>query len=318
MSAAGRRTLGAVFPTREIGSDPAEIRAWAAGVSALGYGHVAVADHVLGMAPAAWRGRAARRSPSGRGFSHRDDFHEPLVLLSFLAATTRELGLLTSVLILPQRQAALVAKQAAELDALSGGRLRLGVGLGWNPLEYQAMGAAWKGRGAVLEEQIELMRKLWTQEVVSLEGRFHRVPPAGLRPKPVQRPLPVWLGGRSDAALARIGRIGDGWILDSGTSAEAAAAGRHAIEAAAVRAERDPGEIGLEARVTAATVEVEPALRAWRAAGATRVAIDTQGGGLGGADDHLRLLESVAARWDAVCATSEDRALKTGRPRPST
>lgn len=303
MSAArGRGMLGAVLPTREIGSDPAEIRIWADGVAALGYGHVAVADHVLGIASAAWKGRRVRHSPSGRTFSEQDDFHEPLVLLAFLAAIAPELGLLTSVLILPQRQATLVAKQAAELDALSGGRLRLGVGLGWNPLEYEALGADWSRRGAMLEEQIELMRRLWTEQTVSFEGRFHHLPPAGLRPKPAQRRLPIWIGGRSEAALRRVGRLGDGWILDSGTGVEAARAGRRTIEEAAEGAGRDPAAIGLEARVAAASAEVEPALRKWRAAAAARVAIDTQGGGLRGADDHLRLLETVAVRWDAVCA----------------
>jgi probable F420-dependent oxidoreductase len=303
-----RVRLGAVFPTREIGSDPAAIRRWAAGAAALGYDHVSAADHVLGIAPTAWRGRSApQRSPSGRSFSHRDDFHEPFVLLAFLAAAAPALALLSSVLILPQRQTALVAKQAAELDALSGGRLRLGVGLGWNRLEYEAMGAAWEERGARLEEQIELMRRLWTEDSLSFRGRFHRLPPAGLRPKPVQDPLPLWLGGRSARSLKRIGRLGHGWILDSGTTPGDAAEGRQLIATAAREAGRDPAAIGLEPRVAAAGTSIAKVRRTveeWLQAGATHLSIDTQGGGLGSVDDHLELLAGVAGRGDAAATGS--------------
>src|SRR5207247_3395395 len=178
--------IGAVFPQTEIGADPSAVRAWAEAVEELGYQHVLAFDHVLGA------GRDTRPD-WGRRYDSETSFHEVFVLFGYLAAVTSSVELVTGVLVLPQRQTALVAKQAAEVDVLSGGRLRLGVGVGWNDVEYQALGVDFASRAALYEEQVELMRRLWTEETVTFEGSFHHVDRAGILPRPVQQPIPVWM-----------------------------------------------------------------------------------------------------------------------------
>ena len=196
--------LGVVFPQTEIGTDPGAIAAFARAAEDLGFAHLLIYDHVLGAVP---------RGGEWLGYTYEDAFHEPLVLLGYLAGVTTRLVLATGILILPQRQTALVAKQAAEVDLLTQGRLRLGVGVGWNSVEYEVLGENFHQRGARLEEQIAVLRALWTQEVVTFTGRFHRIVEAGINPLPVQRPIPIWFGGESEAAMRRIARLGDGWIL---------------------------------------------------------------------------------------------------------
>jgi probable F420-dependent oxidoreductase len=195
--------FGAIFPTPEIGNDPVAIRDWAQAAEALGYAHVIAYDHVLG---AEHEGRTPRLMGP---YTERDAFHEPLTLFAYLAAVTRQLELATGVLILPQRQTALVAKQAAEVDLLSGGRLRLGVGSGWNHVEYAALGVPWERRGARMEEQVELLRRLWREPVVDYTGEFHRVERAGILPLP-GRSIPIWYGAFAPVALKRAARTGDG------------------------------------------------------------------------------------------------------------
>jgi probable F420-dependent oxidoreductase len=195
--------LNAVFPTRDIGSDPAKIRDWAQAVEDLGFDDIEVADHVFGT---------AARDGWTPTYDESKPFHETFVMLGFLAAVTRKIRLTSGVLILPQRQTGVVAKQAAEVDLLSGGRLRLGVGVGWNFVEYEALGADWKTRGARQDEQIEVMRRLWTGDLVTYKGRFHDLKQVNINPGPVQRPIPIWFGGSSDAAIKRAARIGDGWM----------------------------------------------------------------------------------------------------------
>jgi probable F420-dependent oxidoreductase len=222
---------GAIFPTTEIGSDPVVIRDWAQAAEALGYAHVIAFDHVLGA-------EHAGRKPALTGpYTERDGFHEPLTLFAYLAGVTRRIELATGVLILPQRQTALVAKQAAEVDLLSGGRLRLGVGSGWNHVEYAALGVPWEKRGARMEEQVELLRRLWREPRIDYTGRFHRVERAGILPLP-GRPIPIWYGAFAPVALQRAARTGDGvffaaapsrvrglqekllgWLRDAGRSA---------------------------------------------------------------------------------------------------
>src|SRR6185436_13789954 len=143
---------------------------------------------------------------------HEHPFHEPMVLFGFLAGVTAHLQLTTGILILPQRQTALVAKQAAEIDVLSNGRLRLGVGLGWNHVEYEALGMDFRTRGRRVEEQVEVLRKLWTEPLVTYRGTGHVIDNAGLNPMPVQRPIPIWFGGSAEPALKRAARLGDGWM----------------------------------------------------------------------------------------------------------
>ena len=284
----GQPQIGAVFPQTELGGDPGAIRAWVQAVGDLGYAHIAVFDHVIGADPqvhADWN----------RPYTVETTFHEILVLLGFVAALA-PLELVSSVVILPQRQTVLVAKQAAEIDLLSEGRFRLGVGIGWNPVEFEALGQRFNNRGARFEEQIELMRRLWTEPSLSFEGRYERVTGAGIRPLPVQRPIPVWIGGSADVALARAGRLADGWFpqVQPGPKLEHAIA---VVHGAAVEAGRDPAEIGMEGRVSLSDVGIDgvPArVQAWREAGASHVAIGTMGAGLATVDDHLAALTTVA------------------------
>jgi probable F420-dependent oxidoreductase len=195
--------LNAFFPTRDIGSDPVKIRDWAQAAEDLGYAGIEVADHVFG---------ATARDGWTPLYNETDPFHETFVTLGFLAAVTKTIRLSSGVLILPQRQTGLVAKQAAEADILCGGRLRLGVGVGWNFVEYQALGMDWNTRGARQAEQIEVLRRLWTDDVVTFRGRFHDLKEVSIIPAPIQRPIPIWLGGSSDAAVKRAARLGDGWM----------------------------------------------------------------------------------------------------------
>ena len=176
--------LGAVFPQTEIGADPVGVKDYVQAAEAMGYEHLLVFDHVLGA-------DASKRDSWDRPYSSVDMFHEPFVLFGYLAGITEKIELTTGVLILGQRQTALVAKQAAEIDVLSGGRLRLGIGVGWNEVEYEALGERFTNRGRRSEEQIELMRALWTQDTVDFQGRHHQVSHAGINPLPVQRPIPM-------------------------------------------------------------------------------------------------------------------------------
>jgi probable F420-dependent oxidoreductase len=195
--------LNAMFPTRDIGADASRIRDWAQAAEDLGYTCIEVPDHVFG---------AAARDGWTPLYNETDPFHETFVTLGFLAAVTRRIGLSSGVLIAPQRQTGLIAKQAAEVDLLSGGRLRLGIGVGWNHVEYEALGSDWKTRGARQAEQIQLLRRLWTEDLVSFSGRYHVVRAVNIVPAPVQRPIPIWLGGISDAAVRRAARLADGWM----------------------------------------------------------------------------------------------------------
>jgi probable F420-dependent oxidoreductase len=230
--------FGAVFPTTEIGRDPVAIRDFAQAAENLGYTRITTYDHVLGAE------HADREPPLKGPYTPSDAFHEPLVLFGFLAAHTERVELATGVMVLPQRQTALVAKQAAEVDMLSGGRLVLGVGTGWNHVEYTSLSTTFRDRARRLDEQIEVLRALWSDELVDVDGRFHRIERAGLNPLP-GRLIPIWLGGSSDAALARSARIGDGHIFGH-------AGGRIVAAAAKLRAElheqgRDDSSFGMEA-----------------------------------------------------------------------
>ncbi|HEY2442238.1 MAG TPA: LLM class F420-dependent oxidoreductase, partial [Streptosporangiaceae bacterium] len=254
--------VGVVFPQTEIGPDPAAVRAYAERVEELGYRHVMAYDHVLGADP------AVHKDWSGP-YDISSAFHEPLVLFGYLAALTR-LELVTGIIILPQRQTALVAKQAAEVDLLSGGRLRLGIGLGWNRVEYEALGKDFSTRGRRADEQVALLRRLWTERSVTFEGDSERVTGAGLAPLPVQRPIPIWFGASSTAAYQRAGRLGDGWFpqVPPGPRLDAA---RAVVEEAAVAAGRDPSAIGMDGRIswTADTAGFVAKADGWRQAGAS-------------------------------------------------
>ncbi|MCW2906323.1 MAG: hypothetical protein JWL68_1112 [Actinomycetia bacterium] len=279
--------IGVVFPQTELGPDAGAVRAYGGRVEELGFRHVMAYDHVVGADPAVHQGWSG-------AYDVRTTFHEPMVMFGFLAALT-SLELVTGIIILPQRQTVLVAKQAAEVDLLSGGRFRLGVGLGWNEVEYEALGQDFRTRGRRIEEQVTLMRRLWTEESVTHEGEFDRVTAAGLAPRPVQRPIPVWFGAQSERAYRRAGRLADGWFPQVSPGPELDKA-REIVSAAAREAGRDPAQLGLEGRVSwrgDATKLAEQAGR-WNDAGATHLAVNTMGAGLASLGDHLGALEQAA------------------------
>jgi probable F420-dependent oxidoreductase len=280
--------VGVVFPQTELGGDVGAVRAYAERVEELGYRHVLAFDHVVGADPAVhtgWNGP----------YDVHTTFHEPMVLFGYLAGVTRSLEFVTGVIILPQRQTVLVAKQAAEVDLLSSGRFRLGIGIGWNAVEYEALGEDFTNRGKRSEEQIELMRHLWTEQTVTFDGKFHKVTGAGLAPLPVQRPIPVWIGAASTPGLERAGRIADGWFPMVAPGPELDAA-RSVVEQAATAAGRDPKSIGMQAWVNwqRSVDEVADEVAKWATAGASHVSINTMGAGLDTVDDHLAVLTSVA------------------------
>jgi probable F420-dependent oxidoreductase len=279
--------VGVVFPQTEIGSDPGAIKSYAQTAEGLGYTHILAYDHVLGAnpnRPGGWQGP----------YSSEDPFHEIFQLFSFMAAVTEKIRFVTGILILPQRQTALAAKQAASLDVLSGGRLRLGVGLGWNAVEYQALGENFHNRGRRVEEQVELMRRLWTEELVTFEGKWHSIPDAGINPLPVQRPIPVWFGGNHPNVLRRIGQFGDGW-LPNRLEAEDARPYWEEIKQHALEAGRDPGTIGLEPRLRYADGEPKvwnEKITDWKALGATHLSINTMGAGFTTAQQHIKAIRT--------------------------
>ncbi len=277
--------LGVVFPQTEIGSDPGAVRDYAQAAEALGYEHLLVFDHVLGA-------DASKREEWNRPYSHVDTFHEPFVLFGYLAGITETLQMTTGILILPQRQAALVAKQAAAVDVLTGGRLRLGIGVGWNDVEYEALGESFRNRGRRCEEQIELMRALWTQEIVNFDGRYHKVTHAGINPLPVQQPIPVWFGGGADLVVDRIGRLGDGWFPQfqpDGAGQERIGQMREIASGAG----RDPASIGIEGRLNYAdgADAWSRNAEAWAECGATHLSINTMRAGLPNPDAHIKAIE---------------------------
>jgi len=282
--------LGAILPQTEIGPDPADLVKFASAVETAGLDFLDVYEHVLGA------DRATRPDWDGP-YDLDSQFHEPFVLFGFLAAhTTLELS--TSVLVLPQRQTTLVAKQAAEADVLSGGRLRLGVGIGWNPVEYDALGSNFRDRAARYEEQIHLLRLLWTQRSVTFHGRFEHIEAAGLLPMPVQQPIPIWMGGgTARPVLERIGRIGDGWLCTTvpGHGLEEAVA---IIHGAAVAAGRDPGEIGLQGGVNVGAAvdrdRIRRHLDTWERAGASYAVISAIGSGRT-PQEHIDVIQEAAA-----------------------
>ena len=281
--------IGVVFPQTEIGQDPAVIRDYAQAVEAMGYTHILAFDSVVGANP---------DRPGGwdSQFTYRHAFHEPLVLFGFCAAVTRQIELVTGIVILPQRQTALVAKQAAEVDVLSGGRLRLGIGVGSNTVEFEALGESFGNRGQRVEEQLEVMRLLWTRELVTYAGRWHRVPDAGINPMPVQRPIPIWMGGDSEVVIRRMARLADGWItLPSFRPGPAGQETIDRLHGLIRQAGRDPAAFGIEARMALATTPAEQRAKdiaTWRTMrGISHLCVNTMGMGLPGPEEHVRTLE---------------------------
>lgn len=264
-----RLRLGAVFPTTEIGEDVVAIRDWVQAAEDLGYDHLVVFDHVLG---AERRGREALLEHLP--YDHSTPFHEPMVLLGYLAALTRRILLATGVLVSTQRPTALVAKQAAELDLLSDGRLVLGLGAGASPIEHEGLGYAYESRFKRFEEQVPLLRRLWREEAVDFAGAFDRIDRAGLLPRP-RRAIPIWFGGRSEPMYRRAARLADGFIF--GTDGAASHAGARRIGELLSAAGRDPAGFPLD-MITAYSWGAEHWAReaeAWTGLGGTHLTLRT-------------------------------------------
>jgi probable F420-dependent oxidoreductase len=283
--------FGAVLPHHEIGNDPAAIAAWAAGVERLGLTHILVYDHVLG---------ADRDRPGGfEGVYDKDvAFHEPLVTFGYLAGCTTTVELITAVLILPQRQTVLVAKQAAEVAILSANRLRLGVGIGWNAVEYQGLGVPFTRRGRRQEEQVTLLRRLWSEDSLSFHGEFHTIEAASILPRPAE-PIPILFGGSAPAVLDRCARLGDGWMplgSPNEKAAERIDALRRARDAAGLAWEGFSIRAQAQYRGGSPTAWSDHASK-WRALGATHLAIATHNAGPTDVDGHLA---RIAEYLDAV------------------
>jgi probable F420-dependent oxidoreductase len=246
--------IGVIFPQTEYGIDPEAIRDYSQTAESLGYTHILAYEHVLGAnpeRPGGWMGP----------YTYQHAFLEPFLLFSYMAAHTKNIGFTTGVIIMPQRETALVAKQTATLDVLSKGRLRLGIGIGWNPVEYTVLNQDFHTRGRRVEEQVELLRLLWTQPLVKYSGRWHDVPDAGINPLPIQRPIPIWFGGHAEVVLRRIARM------------------------------------GLEARLHYGNGEPsdwDSTISGWQRAGATHLTLNTMGSGFNTPSDHLRAIEIFA------------------------
>jgi probable F420-dependent oxidoreductase len=285
--------IGVVFPQTELGGDAGAVRVYAQGAEELGFTHLLAYDHVAGADPAVHTGWDGP-------YDVHTTFHEPMVLYGYLAAVT-SMELVTGVIILPQRQTVLVAKQAAEVDLLTGGKFRLGVGIGWNRVEYEALGQDFAVRGKRLEEQITLMRRLWTEQTVTFSGTFDQITGAGLAPMPLQRPIPVWVGAQSPPAYRRVGRIADGWFPQMAPGPQLDEA-RRIVTQAAAEAGRDPASLGMEGRLRWQhdQDELAAAMRQWQDTGATHLSVNTMGAGLKTVADHLAALATVAEAAKAV------------------
>lgn len=278
--------VGVVFPHHEIGTDPGAIKAYAQGAEALGADHMLIYDHVLGADP---------DRPGGWDGPYDKDvaFHEPFTVFAFMAAITERIEFTTAVLILPQRQTALVAKQAAELAILSNNRFRLGIGTGWNVVEYEALDVPFEHRGSRQAEQVELMRQLWGSDAFSYQGKYHTVTQASILPRPSQT-IPIWFGGGVPALLKRCARTGDGWIpLGTPNDRSAAMIELMKEEREAAGLSWDSFGIQAQAQVQGGNPERwRSHYERWEALGCTHIAIATHNAGLTSVDEHLAAAEA--------------------------
>ena len=260
--------IGIHFPQAEIPHDYTVIRDYLQRAETLGFSHINTPDHVLQTrTPVA-------DSPLAANYTTEFPHHEVMTLLSFAAGVTESLELKTAILILPQRQAVLVAKQAAQLDVLSGGRLQLGVGLGWNDPEFVSLDMNFNNRARRMEEQIEVCRLLWTEQHVTYEGKWHKIDDAGLAPMPIQRPIPVWIGAFQPVAVSRAARIADGWQAMLPAPGEKSAAVFSDFQDQVKTAGRDPDSVGIEATIFSGKIDPETwaaQIQGWIDCGATQI-----------------------------------------------
>ena len=284
---------GVVFPQTEFPSDPEAIKSFAQAAEELGYHHLLSYEHVLGVNPdreGGWSGP----------YTYKDPFQEPIGLFSYLAGVTQKLEFITGIVILPQRQTVLFAKQAATLDILCQGRLRLGVGLGWNEIEYQSLNKNFHNRGERFEEQIQVLRKLWTQPLVTFEGKWHAIPDAGLNPLPLQQPIPLWFGGHADPVLRRVAKMADGWLPNYHTAQDAAEP-LAKLKAYLSEEGRRFEDIGMEPRLRYSHNDEDhwhEVAEGWKNVGATHMTIITMGAGLKTPDDHIHAIQHFAKVMD--------------------
>ena len=282
--------IGIVFPQTEFNGDLAAIRDFVQTAEELGYTHILAYDHILGAnpeRPGGWSGP----------YTYRDPFYEPFLLFSYMAALTRTLEFVTGIIILPQRETVLAAKQAATLDVLCDGRLRLGVATGWNRVEYVAMNQDFHTRGKRLDAQVALMRRLWTEPLVTVDDGWHTIDDAGINPLPVQRPIPIWFGGHADAVLRRVAATGDGWLPNICTGAEAAGPLAQ-LDAYLAEAGRTRADIGIEPRIAYGDGDPDEwaaIVAGWRDAGATHMTMHTMRVGLATPGEHLEAMRTFAA-----------------------
>lgn len=280
--------FGVVYPQTEFPPDPLAIRDYAQAAEGLGYEHILAYDHVLGAnpeRPGGWRGP----------YTHKHTFLEPFTLYSYLAAVTEQIEFTTGVIVLPQRQTPLVAKQAAMLQLLSGGRLRLGVGIGWNAVEYEGMGENFHNRGRRIEEQIELLKRLWTEDLVSFEGRWHKISDAGINPRP-RHSIPIWFGGHHENTLRRIAKMGDGWMPNYRKAADVAPM-LDKLDTFLEKEKRSRSDLGLEVRLQYGEGQPEPwkqTMQEWSVLGATHASINTMSYGFDTAKKHIKAITYFA------------------------
>lgn len=281
--------IGVVFPQTEFPSDPLAIKDFAQAAEDLGYHHLLAYDHLLGAnpnRPGGWSGP----------YTYTDPFQEPLLLFSYLAGLTQGLSFITGIIILPQRETVLFAKQAATLDVLCQGRLRLGVALGWNKVGYISTNKDFHNRGARFEEQVQVLRQLWTQELVTFEGRWHTIPDAGLNPLPVQRPIPLWLGGHADPVLRRVASLGDGW-LPNYRAADDAAQSLAKLQEYLEQEDRNLIDIGIEPRLRYENGDGDmwrELAAGWQSVGATHLTVITMGAGFTTTQEHIQAITHYA------------------------
>jgi probable F420-dependent oxidoreductase len=281
--------IGVVFPQTEFGNDREALIDYARTVEGLGYAHILAYDHVLGAnpdRPGGWQGP----------YTHEDPFHEVFLLFGFMAAVTSKIGFVTGILVLPQRETVLAAKQAATLDVLSGGRFRMGVGVGWNAVEFAALGQDFHRRGKRVEEQVQLLRRLWADPLITYRGEWNTIDDGGINPLPLQRTIPIWFGGHADAVLKRIARMGEGWMPGYRT-AEDAQPSLDRLAGYLEQQGRKPEELGLEPRLHWRHGGLDVALarmEGWQAAGATHISLNTMGCGFETPGEHLGVLEQFA------------------------
>jgi probable F420-dependent oxidoreductase len=294
--------LGVALPLvdAEIGGDPVAIREFAQAAEEIGYRDLAAPDHVLGV-------NVTSRPDWGDRNTSADLFHDPFVLFGFLAGCTRNIEFSTQVLILAQRQTVLVAKQAACLDVLCGGRFRLGIGVGWNPVEFVGLNENFHNRGHRSEEQVEVMKALWAEPHVIFNGKFHTIEDAGINPLPPKRSIPIWYGGHADVTLRRVVKWGDGWMPLAYAPGDEATAAFDKLRGYAAAAGRDPASIGIDTRVSVGIgneAEWRDTVRFWKSSGVTHLTLATYSG-----RGHLRRipgkslsdhLNAIKRYWNAV------------------